>query len=47
MYNEQDVINFGSAETKLKQLQLRLREAEQSKIEMQHEINKLNKEIRD
>ena len=47
MYNEKDVFNFGSAETKLKQLQLRLREAEQSRAEMQHEINKLNKELRD
>jgi len=47
MYNDGDVFNFGSAETKLKQLQLRLREAEQSRVELQHEINKLNKELRD
>jgi len=47
MYNDKDIFNFGSAETKLKQLQLRLREAEQSRAEMQIEINKLNKELRD
>ncbi len=40
------MLSFGSAETKLKQLQQKLRESEQNKIELNREVNELRKDLK-
>lgn len=45
MYDQDEVGSFGSAETKLKQLQMKLKESEQQRSELLQESNKLKREI--
>ena len=45
MYNNNEVATFGSAETKLKQLQLKLREAETARARMKQESNVLKRNL--
>ena len=45
MYNNTEVSQFGSAETKLKQLYLKLREAEQAQARMRIESTTLKKHL--
>lgn len=45
MYNNETVSQFGSAETKLKQLHIKLKEAEQAQAKMKHESSSLRKNL--
>ncbi len=46
MYNKNDVGYFGSAETKIKQLQVRIQEMEQQQLELTKQNNTLKAEMR-
>ena len=45
MYNNETVSQFGSAETKLKQLHIKLKEAETAQARMKHESANLRKNL--
>lgn len=45
MYNNETVSQFGSAETKLKQLHIKLKEAETAQSQMKHESANLRKNL--
>ena len=45
MYNNSEIASFGSAETKLKQLQLKLREAELARARMKQESSVLKRNL--
>ena len=47
MYNTDETVNFGTAEIKLKQLQLQLREAEQRNAQLTQENAALKRSIKE
>lgn len=46
MYNQESILQFGSADTKMKQLQMKLRETEQQNLTMSIEHKKLIREMK-
>lgn len=46
MFNDEDLSGFSNAETKLKQLQLRIQELEKDKLEQKKELTKLKNEMK-